>query len=260
MFLRSDYFRLEVELHYMKFLFVIVHPDLTGVSHAHKLAKTAEEGLKAAGHEVRVVELSQAGFAVCAGPNDFRHIPKDKPFNYGNLQKDRENLSKEIRDQQELLLWCTHLVIFGPMWFYKFPACLYAWIERVFTGNWGWDSSKGREELALYGRKALVVITTGSSSEYYSHGGAASLESLIYTTTCSFWACGMDVYRSQGIWDPWANPDKFVADTQKLVKALLNIEKRPLLPFNDPNKPKDLDEIEVLARLPNISLDEAIPA
>ena len=41
---------------------------------------------------------------------------------------------------------------------------------------------------------------------------------------------------------------------------MLNIEKRPELPFNDPQRPKDVDELEVFAKLPNLSLDDAIAA
>ena len=244
----------------MKFLFIIAHGDTTESSHAHVLAKSAQETLTAAGHEVRVVDLVKTTFKQCASPADFLKVPEGEKFSYGALQS-RDNLSPEIREQQENLLWCTHLIVIGPMWFYKYPACFYAWTERVWTGGWAWDFSKKREELALFGRKALLVMTTGGPSEYYSHGGMSSLDGLMYTTTFGMNGCGMTVLRSQGIWAAsHLSAEQFQVEVEKFGKALLNIEKRPALPFNDPQRPKDVDELEVFVKLPNLSLDDAIAA
>jgi hypothetical protein len=42
----------------------------------------------------------------------------------------------------------------------------------------------------------------------------------------------------------------------RTCRGILKIEKRPMLPFRDPGKPKEVDDIEIFARLPNIELNE----
>jgi len=239
----------------MKFLFVIAHADKTGRSSSHRLAAAARDGVTAAGHEVRVVDLVHTDFLRCASPDDFADVTGTDEFSYADLQA-RGKPSAAIKEQQEHLTWCTHLIVFGPLWFYKFPAIFYAWTGRVWTMGWAYDCSKPREELALFGRKALLVVTTGAPSEYYSHGGLTSLDGLFYTTTFSMHLCGLSVYRSQGIWNPKAAPPSEFAETEaKIVGVLLGIDSRAVLPFSDPSRAKGVDEIEVFTQLPNVELN-----
>ena len=70
----------------MKFLFIIAHGDTTESSHAHVLAKSAQETLPAAGHEVRVVDLVKTTFKQCASPADFLKVPEGEKFSYDHTR------------------------------------------------------------------------------------------------------------------------------------------------------------------------------
>jgi NAD(P)H dehydrogenase (quinone) len=237
-----------------KFLLLIAHPDPNGQSSSHRIAKAANDALLAAGNEVRIVDLIHTPFTNGATINDFLTPPPGR-FAYESNQG-VDNLIPAIREQQAILEWSTHVIVIGPIWFYRFPAYFYSWIDRVWAAGWAFAQGKKVEEGPLYGKKALFVITAGAPSGYYSHGGkCTSIEALFYSTTASFAWAGFTVYRSQGVWNASGIGDDQVA---KVAQAIVKIEKRPILPFKNPAKPDDLDTVEVLARLPNIELDEAI--
>jgi putative NADPH-quinone reductase len=150
--------------------------------------------------------------------------------------------------------------VIGPIWFYRFPANLYAFQDRVVTAGWAYNFAIPYETLPLYGRKVLFVITTGGPSAFYSHGGAlTSIDGLLFPTTYSFQNCGFAVFRTQGIWEATkGSAAEQEATQQKFVAALLNIDKRPLLPFGAKDKPAGTDDVQLFAALPNIELDEAV--
>jgi putative NADPH-quinone reductase len=236
-----------------KFVLLISHPDPTGVSTSHRIAKGANSALLAAGHEVRVIDLIHTPFNTGASSADFLSLAPG-PFKY-EANQSPENLIPAIREQQAIVEWATHLIVIGPMWYYHYPASLYDWFERVFTIGWASGNSQKLEDRVLCGKKVFFVITIGAPISYYSHGGkVTSLEALLYQTTSSFAWCGPTVCRSQAV-PPASERDP--DPVGKAVLAIVNVDKRPILPFRDPAKPKDLDVVEVLARLPNIELDEA---
>jgi putative NADPH-quinone reductase len=248
---REEYFTMP------NFLLIVSHPDVKSQSTSHQLADTAKAVLIAAGNEVRVVDLILAGFNVGASPADFVAVPPDQRLLYQKLQTPA-NLSPRIKEQQANLEWASHVIVFGPIYFYRYPASLYAYAERVLTVGWGYNFTIPREKLILYNKAILFVITTGEASEFYSHGGPlTSLDGLLYSTTYAFNACGFRVYRSQGIWQAGRTPEPFEEIAAKFSKAVLNLEKRPFLPFRDPGKKAGVDELQVFAELPNITLAEA---
>jgi putative NADPH-quinone reductase len=240
-----------------RFLLLIVHPDTAAQSTSHRIAKASSDALIAAGNEVRTVDLIKAPFNAGASPADFLSLAPGR-FVYQPNQK-LDNLIPAIRAQQALLEWSTHLVVMGPIWFYRYPAALYAWFERVWTIGWAYDFGKKREQLTLFGRKALFVITTGAPGDFYSHGGPlTSIDGLLYATTYPVFEFGFTVARTQGVWLAGRLDEAgSAAQVEKTVKAILNIDKRPVLPYRDPAKPQGVDDVEVFAKLPNISLDEA---
>jgi hypothetical protein len=70
--------------------------------------------------------------------------------------------------------------------------------------------------------------------------------------------CGLTVYQTQGAYLAGRlDAEKTAEQIEKSVKAIMNLEKRPVLPFKDPAKPEGVDDVEIFARLPTISLDDA---
>jgi NAD(P)H dehydrogenase (quinone) len=240
-----------------KFLLLVVHPDTSGASTSHRIAKAANDALVAAGNEARTVDLIKTPFNTGASAADFLAVQPGR-LNYQANQK-LDNLIPAIREQQRLLEWSTHVVVIGPIWFYRYPAAYYAWFERVITMGWGYDLSKKPQEQTLFGRTILFVITTGGPGEFYSHGSPlTSIEALLYATTLPLAQFGLKVVRTQGVWLAGKLDDAGnAAQIEKTAKAIVNIDKRPQLPFMDQAKPAGVDDIEVFAKLPNISLDEA---
>jgi NAD(P)H dehydrogenase (quinone) len=212
------------------------------------------------GFEVRVVNLINTIFNEGINAKDFLKVPENSRINLPALQS-RDNLKPEIIEQQENLLLATHVIVFGPMFFFRFPSSLYSYIDKVLTAGWAYDFSGNLaiNQLPLYQKKILFVITTGASAQCYTHGGdLTSLDGLLYPTTLSFGYVGFSVYRSQGLFGvERVSKEELLMQTKKFAKAMLNIENRPFLPFGQ-KKPVDKDEIEIFAELPNLTLDECI--
>lgn len=241
----------------MNYLLVIAHADPTCSSSSHKLAEATKEVLEGAGKQVKVVDLFKDGFNLTAGPQDFVQKDESGRFSYGGQQIIPNNLSPKIIEQQELLKWCNYLLVFGPIWFYHYPACLYAWIERVFTNKFAYDFDIKREQLTLYGKKAMFIATTGAAIDTYTHGkGFTSLDGMLYTTTFGINGCGFTVYESQGVYSPaYSTPEQFQQMVELWKKCVLKIDKRPILPFR--NVPEGKDEIQVFAEIKPMTLEEA---
>ena len=234
----------------MKYLILIAHADPKSDSSAHKLAAEAKKTLLEQNHEVRVVDLVKEGFKENASADDFVDIGTGR-FSYGGLQK-RENLCKTIRDQQANLEWCECLLVFAPIWFYTLPACFLSFMQRVLTNGWGYDFSIPREKLALYGRKAMLVITAGAGPECYSHlGEYQSLEGMLYQTTYCLHGCGFDVKRTFPVYyASELKPEDFAERAKKAAKAVAEISSRPSLPFEEKHEGKD--QVELFLHLNDI--------
>lgn len=115
----------------MRVLILVAHPDPTHKATAFRFADGAKEALEKAGHEVRYVNLIEAGFNTTGSAADFKKV-NTEPFTYIGNQAD-DNLIDPIKVQQENLKWSTHVLVFSPMWFGRLPSCFYAYTERVLT-------------------------------------------------------------------------------------------------------------------------------
>ena len=249
----------------MKVLILISHADTEGNSHAHKFAFAARDSLIESGHEVKVVELTAAGFDKCATKGDFLTIQHPENFHYANEQNE-ENLIPLIREHQKLVEWCTHLLIFGPMWYFMFPATFQAYYERVFTNGFGYTDTKFVETGPMKGKFAMCIYTCGNRSAFIDPKvGLGGLEGMTYHTTSGHLRyCGFSVLRSQAFCgvDIGGFEEKLPELLAKWKLAVKNLEHRPLIPFFPAGTSlKDgLNELQYLAGLPEYSLDDAIKA
>ena len=232
-----------------KYLVVVAHANPNETSTSHLLARAAIKGLSGAGHEVRYVDLIKEGFLECASKADFKEI--DDRFDYTELQdqeKHPNNIADVIVKQQENLKWANYLIVIGPMWFWHYPACFYAYFERIFTK--GFHPFKDT-------KKVLLVTTCGCKADRFEHlKGITTVDGLMFTTTFSFNRCGLEVFRTLPIFDCTTETPKERLNKleQEFVKVLLNIEKRPLLDFT-PQENSGKDVMEIFASLPNLPLD-----
>ena len=245
----------------MKVLIVIAHCDPNKNATSYRFANAAKEALEAAKNEVKVTDLVAEGFDRTATANDFKKIADPKKFNYVANELPRDNLCDAVRKQQDLIEWCDHVLVIGAMYFFRFPACLYAWIERVMTLEFAFSNAKNMENGPLRGKKVSLVITTGGPAPHFVARGYSPLEALLYSTTYGFRYCGFQATRSMGYFganipEVQAHEAEWVA---KFKKAVVKLDQWPLLPVIQ-GKPKDgeKNEPEIIAGLEPLSPDDII--
>ena len=235
----------------MRVLIVIGHPSPNKDGTAHNLARVAKDALIKAGNEVRWTDLMDDGYDKCASAADFAHpIDENKRFNYIDVGDD---VTPQVKKSHDDVAWATHLIIFGPMWYFRFPACVYAWQERVFTRGFSFNND---EVPPLKGKKLMCVITCAPAQGYYSTANEATVESYLLPLTTGFRLNGFDVCQSHCVYGcPSEEVEKNVGP--KLARAIVNIEKRPLLP-TAPHPINGKCEGAMHAAIDDLDLDRAI--
>ena len=135
------------------------------------------------------------------------------------------------------------------MYYYRFPACLYAYIERVFTNNFAFTYDNGQtcimKDGLLKGRKVSCVITCGDKAYHFSTRGNATLDTYLYSTTFAFRYVGFQATRSMGYYR--ADDPETIAKENEWVelfkRAVVKLDSWPLLPEVDKEtKPGEKNE------------------
>jgi len=128
------------------------HPD-SGQPHlCHALEEAYARGARAAGHEVRHVNIATLDFPLLRSQQDWEH----------------GSLPRGLEEAQQAIAWCEHMVFFFPLWLGDMPALVKAFLEQVarpgfaFTGERNAFTKKG-----LTGRSARVVVTMGMPAAVY---------------------------------------------------------------------------------------------
>jgi NAD(P)H dehydrogenase (quinone) len=238
----------------MKFLFIICHGSDNNLTHTHKVASTGKEALESLGHEIQILDLIKAGFGANFSKNDFTDYDDSQPFNVSSYQQ-KGKIIQLIKDTQQQIEWADYLIIYGPIWFSRLPAIFYTFQERVFTFGWGYDYTKKIEDLPCYGKKVLVVTTTGRPYEVYNpDNGETSLEAMLYGITCVFLQSGLRSLKSIAIYNvnDRSGEEYFESQLSKFAEEIKNIEKREEIPYES-EKFKGKSKI-IIAQLQDIPL------
>jgi len=133
------------------------HPDASSPHLCHALAQAYAEGARAAGHEVRQVEVAQLDFALLRSQQEWEH----------------GILPATLQAAQDDIGWAQHIVLFFPLWLGDMPALLKGFLEQVARPGFAFKAEKndsgsnpfGRKGLA--GRSARVVVTMGMPALVY---------------------------------------------------------------------------------------------
>ncbi|MGV9348456.1 NAD(P)H-dependent oxidoreductase [Streptomyces spiralis] len=153
-------------------LIVHAHPEPHSFSTAQMT--TAARTLREAGYRVDVLDLYAEGWAPVLDRQEF--APVDGHFKPQAEQmravKDG-SLDTTVGEHLDRLLAADLLVLSFPMWWFSLPAILKGWIDRVFVmgGVFGGDHGLF-DDAALAGKRAMLLLTTGGSSESFRPGGA----------------------------------------------------------------------------------------
>jgi len=137
----------------LKLLVVYCHPDPQSFGAA--LRQAAVESLRAAGHELREIDL----YGECFDPV-FSHA--EKASYLGDTQRNIEGVAAHV----EALRWAEGWVVVYPTWFYGAPAMLKGWLERVWLPGVSFRIASAKQRTIggeLRNIRLFVGITTSGS-------------------------------------------------------------------------------------------------
>ncbi|WP_321501023.1 NAD(P)H-dependent oxidoreductase [Breoghania sp.] len=138
----------------MKRIFVLDgHPCVATLS--HHLATSYAEAAEAAGHEVRMLNLSALSFDI------------DQQSNYRDLKPLEPDLAAVIDN----LEWADHIVISTPMWWGGLPARLKGLLDRALLPGRAFSTREttalGMPKPMLAGRTARMIVTSDTPGWFF---------------------------------------------------------------------------------------------
>ncbi len=137
----------------MRLLLVFCHPDPH--SYGAALRQAAAEALRAAGHELREIDLYAEGF-------DPVFSAAEKQSYLADTARNIEGVAAHV----EALRWCEGWVAVYPTWFYGLPAMFKGWLERVWLPGVSFRIATAKQRTIrgeLANIRCFVGITTSGS-------------------------------------------------------------------------------------------------
>ena len=129
------------------------HPDPAGGHLCHALAQAYAGGARAAGREVRVIDVAQLDFPLLRSQKDW--LEGEVPAS--------------LRPAQETIRWADHLVFVFPLWLGDMPALLKGFLEQIARRGFAFEPVQGNPlgRKLLTGRSARVIVTMGMPALVY---------------------------------------------------------------------------------------------
>ena len=133
----------------MKAFIVYAHPTTKSFNHA--LLESFTKGLEKGKHEYKVADLYRDGF--------------DPVLDFAELKAD---LPEDVKDYQEKIRWADVLVFIYPTFWFRGPAMLEGFIDRVFSTGFAFKYVNSKPVGLLKGKQAFVIETYGGPGWYYN--------------------------------------------------------------------------------------------
>ena len=137
----------------MRLLVVFCHPDPESFGAA--IFRTACDALRAAGHELRIIDLYAEGFDPVFTREERRTYLTDTAQNIAG-----------VASHVEALQWAEGWVAIYPTWFYGLPAMLKGWLDRVWLPGVTFQVATAKKRTIrgeLQNIRRFVGITTSGS-------------------------------------------------------------------------------------------------
>ena len=141
------------------------HPDAATRHFCHALAESYADAARAAGHEVRVLEIASIAF----------------PLLKSKAEWDDGAVPSSLKPAQQDIQWAQHLVIIYPLWLGGMPAVLKGFLEQVARPDFAVSRAvpNAMPRKLLKDRSARIVVTMGMPALVYRwYFGGHSLKAL----------------------------------------------------------------------------------
>lgn len=151
---------------------VLAHPERKSFN-GH-LADVAADALRRAGWSVSVSDLYGMGFDPCERAGHYAPPQDATRFNVQAEQRhasEAGTLPAEVRAEITRLDAADLLILQYPMWWHLPPAMLKGWYDRVLVYGEVYGSTRRFEAGRFAGKRAMLSVTAGTSSETYAHDG-----------------------------------------------------------------------------------------
>lgn len=135
-----------------KILIIQGHPDPDRSRFGYRLAKAYKDSATQVGAEVKEINVADLDFPLLRSKDDF--VTGTPP--------------NVISEQQQLVQWAEHLVIFYPLWLGGMPALFKGFLEQLFRPDFAFEATESKfPKPKLKGKTARVVITMGMPAFIY---------------------------------------------------------------------------------------------
>ncbi|SCU82367.1 LAFA_0C10726g1_1 [Lachancea sp. 'fantastica'] len=231
----------------MKVLIVFAHPEPQSLT-AH-LKDVAVEELKSQGHEVKITDLYAQKWKAAIDRSDFKQVSENDKLSVVSLSSEayeQDNLTEDVKLEQEKLLWADTLLLHFPLWWFSMPAILKGWVERVYScglaygvgehsdHRWGERYGEGK----FVGKRAMLCVTIGGWKEHYGDRGInGPLDDLLFPINH-----GVLFYPDFTVLPPFAvyrshkmYPEKLEAVTAELRERMRTLESTEPIPYRRQN-------------------------
>jgi putative NADPH-quinone reductase len=145
----------------MKIAIIQGHPDAADARFCRALAHAYAEGARAAGHELRHIDVASLDF----------------PLLRTKLEFERGRLPEALAEPQRSIAWAELLVVVHPLWVGEMPALLKGFFEQTLRPGFAFPTGGGKAP-TLRGKSARVIVTMGMPAPIYRwYYGAHGLKS-----------------------------------------------------------------------------------
>lgn len=136
---------------------LVVHCHPVGTSYSGALREATVRGLRAAGHQVDVIDLAARGFDPVMSRTEWQ--------SYVSMTG---TVPSDLADDVELVKAAGIIVFVYPTWWSAAPAQLKGWIERVFGPGVAFSLLDNKVTPALVNLRRIVTVTTFGSPRAYT--------------------------------------------------------------------------------------------
>jgi putative NADPH-quinone reductase len=129
------------------------NPDPAGGHFGHALCAAYAEAAKAAGHEVKTIEVAKLEFPLLRTAADWQEGAPPP----------------SITESQRVLRWADHYLIIFPLWLGDMPAVLKGFFEQVLRPGFAIGEAQAGKlpKKLLKGRSARILVTMGMPAFFY---------------------------------------------------------------------------------------------